>query len=154
MMMMYSENNRENLALVLALSRSYQHFLRAIRPVFRSEGLTENQWDVLEVLSTKGALSVNDILRYCLSTSGNLDVVVINLIKKDLVTKEKDKYDRRRRILSLTSKGKDKVKEFYPIHNAALELIFANMQKTEKRNTISNLKALMKTVSKATNPVN
>lgn len=144
---MKTNQNRENLTLVLALSRSYQHFMRTLTPLFKQADLTPSQWDILETLSSKGPMSVNDLLNALLSTSGNLDVVVKNLIKAELVEKTVDVDDRRSRLVSLTNKGKEKVESFYPIHNKALETIFQQLSASNKQQLIKNLNQLRKKLS-------
>ncbi len=142
---MSTENqNRENQTLVLALLRSNQLFLRAMGSVFRAADLTASQWDVLETLSNKGALSVNDLMRLILSTSGNTDVVVKNLVQAGLIEKTVNEHDRRARVLRLTISGREKVKGFLPIHNQALERIFGQLAADEKRQTIKTLNRLRK----------
>ncbi|WP_299845361.1 MarR family transcriptional regulator [uncultured Roseovarius sp.] len=142
--MKHENQNRENQTLVLALLRSQQLFLRAMGPVFRSAGLTASQWDVLETLSNKQALSINDLMRLTLSTSGNLDVVVKNLIQTGLVEKTIDETDRRARVLRLTPAGHQKVAEFLPTHNRALDQIFSGLSAHDKRETIKMLNRLRK----------
>ncbi len=141
--------NRENQTLVLALLRSQQIFLRAMGPVFRAADLTASQWDALETLNNKGALSINDLLRLTLSTSGNFDVVVKNLIQAGFVEKTIDKCDRRARVLRLTVAGRKKVENFFPVHNQALDQIFGQMASDEKRQTIKTLIRLRKKLSHA-----
>lgn len=142
--MRHENHNRENQALVLALLRSQQLFMRAMVSVFRSVGLTAPQWDALETLSNKGPLSINDLMRLTLSTSGNLDVVVKNLIQAGWVEKSVDETDRRGRVLRLTAAGNQKVAEFLPIHNEALAQIFGGLSAQDKRQTIRTLNLLRK----------
>lgn len=142
--MTQQNHTRENQTLVLALLRSQQLFMRAMGPVFRSAGLTASQWDTLETLSNKGALSINDLMRLTLSTSGNLDVVVKNLMQAGLVEKTVDERDRRARVLRLTQAGNQKVAEFMPVHNQALEQIFSDLGLQSKRETIRTLNQLRK----------
>ena len=140
---MYAKNqNRANQTLVLALLRSQQLFFRAMGPVFRAVGLTASQWDALETLNNKGALSINDLIRLTLSTSGNLDVVVKNLMQMGFVEKTVNEHDRRARVLRLTAAGKKKVEEFLPTHNQALDRIFDQLTTEEKRQTITMLNML------------
>jgi len=140
-----SRSAREDLTLVLALSRSYQGFLRAIGPVFRDAGLTTAQWDVLEVLHSKGPQTVNAVMRAALSTSGNLDVVIKNLEKAGLVIKTIDPRDRRSRIISLTKLGTAKMRAFYPVHNEALRDLFSPLSPSDKRVLIQQLNMLRRT---------
>lgn len=144
------DQNRENLALVLGLSRSYQRFFRSMVPVFDQAGLTPSQWDVLETLHSKGPSSVNELIESVLSSSGNVDVIVKNLMAAGLVHKAVDRGDRRKRILSLTSEGKTKVREFYPVHNKALATIFSQLTSVEKREHIEALSRLRKQILPAT----
>lgn len=139
-------HNRENMGLVLALLRSAQQFHRAIGPVFRAAGLTATQWDVLETLSNKGPLTINELLDRALGTSGNLDVVVKNLAKSGWVTKTVAENDRRSRVVALTDAGREKVEAFLPEHNAALSQLFGDLNKTEKRQTIRTLNQLRHTL--------
>ncbi|MFD1156938.1 MarR family winged helix-turn-helix transcriptional regulator [Roseovarius aestuarii] len=142
--MKHENHTRVNQTLVLALLRSQQLFVRAMGPVFRSAGLTAPQWDALETLSSKGALSINDLMRLTLSTSGNLDVVVKNLIQAGWAEKTVDEHDKRARVLRLTEAGRQKVAEFLPAHNRALDQIFCDLDALEKRDTISTLNKLRK----------
>lgn len=137
---------RENQTLVLALLRSQQLFMRAMGPVFRSVDLTASQWDTLETLSTKGPLSINDLMRLTLSTSGNSDVVVKNLIQAGFVEKTIDESDKRARVLRLTPVGQEKVAAFLPIHNHALDQIFGQLGTENKRQTIKFLNQLRKSL--------
>lgn len=149
MISMKRENHiRENQTLVLALLRSQQLFMRAMGPVLRSAGLTAPQWDALETLSNKGELSINDLMRLTLSTSGNLDVVIKNLIQADWVEKTVDEKDKRARVLRLTEAGRQKVAEFMPTHNRALDQIFGRLEASDKRETIRTLNQLRKKLPK------
>lgn len=147
--MKHKNQDREHQALVLALLRSQQMFMRAMGPVFREGGLTAPQWDALETLSHKGALSINDLMRFTLSTSGSLDVVVRNLIHAGWVEKSVDEFDKRARVLRLTPAGRQKVADFLPAHNRALNQIFRNLTTQDKRSTISALNRFRKKLPQA-----
>lgn len=147
--MKHKTQDRENQALVLALLRSQQLFMRAMGPVFRAHGLTAPQWDALETLANKGPVSMNDLIRFTLSTSGNLDVVIKNLIQAGLIEKSVDPEDKRGRILQLSPEGRRKVDDFMPIHNQALDQLFSGLGTAGKRQTITALNQLRKTLTQA-----
>ncbi|HCE72216.1 MAG TPA: MarR family transcriptional regulator [Ruegeria sp.] len=147
--MKHKTQDRENQALVLALLRSQQLFMRAMGPVFRAHGLTAPQWDALETLANKGPVSMNDLMRFTLSTSGNLDVVIKNLIQAGLIEKSVDPEDKRGRILQLSPEGRRKVDDFIPIHNQALDQLFSGLGTAGKRQTITALNQLRKTLTQA-----
>jgi MarR family transcriptional regulator, 2-MHQ and catechol-resistance regulon repressor len=137
-------HNRENQTLVLALLRSTQLFHRAMGSVFRTANLTAPQWDVLETLNSKGALSINELMRLTLNTSGNIDIVIKNLVQANLIEKTVDRTDRRARVLNLTATGRKKVNDFMPAHNNALDQIFNKLSREEKHQTIKILNQLRK----------
>ena len=145
--------DRENLALVLALSRTHQVFMRAIAKVFREEGITAPQWDVIETLYSKGPLTVNELMASILSTSGSLDVVLTNLCDAGLITKQVCELDRRSRIVALTSSGRVKVDDFYPRHNAALEDIFGAVPRADRRRSVHELNRLRRAINNPTETV-
>ena len=130
--------------MVLALLRSAQTFHRAIGPTLRSADLTASQWDVLETLHTKGALTVNQLMVSTLGTSGNVDVVVKNLIRSGFVRKELSPSDGRVRIVKLTTAGKEKVSSFIPMHNQALNSIFGRLTSEDRRRIVQMLNHLRK----------
>jgi len=140
--------SREDNTLVLALLRSSQLFFRAINPVLQTAGLTSSQWDVLEALHTKGELSINELMRFILSTSGNLDVVIKNLIQAGLVEKAVDENDRRSRLVRLTRLGRRKVEKFLPIHNKALAELFSGLTRRDKQNAIRTLNHFRKQLTR------
>ena len=123
--------------------------MRAMGPVFREAGITAPQWDVLEALHTKGALTVSELMESILSTSGSLDVVVANLSEAGFVAKRACDTDRRRRIVALTDSGQAKVDDIYPQHNAALERLFAALPSESRRQTVHDLNQLRKAVSQS-----
>lgn len=135
---------RKDKTLVLALLRCSQQFFRSMGPVFQSAGLTSSQWDVLETLYTKGELSINELMKSILSTSGNLDVVLKNLMQAGFLEKTICKNDRRSRIVRLTKSGNAKVEGFLPEHNIALGQVFGELTGVEKRESIRILNRLRK----------
>jgi DNA-binding MarR family transcriptional regulator len=61
-----------------------------------------------------------------------------------LVEKTVDERDRRARVLRLTQAGNQKVADFMPVHNRALEQIFGDLGLQSKRETIRTLNQLRK----------
>ena len=91
-------------------------------------------------------MTVNALLERALGTSGNLDVVIKNLIRSGLVEKTVSDTDRRSRVLSLTTVGRAKVETFLPAHNAALAEIFEGLPADGKRQTIRMLNRLRRSM--------
>src|ERR1700722_4249454 len=70
-------------------------------------GLGESDFGVLEVLLHKGPLPVNTIGPIVELTPGSISVAVERLVAKGLVDRVESSEDRRVRIVSLTSPGKE-----------------------------------------------
>lgn len=111
-----------------------------------AEGLTVSQFSVLEILFFKGELTVNEIIEGVFSTSGNISVVIDNLVKAGHVNKQQNPRDRRSRLITLTPQGKEIIEDYYPRHRDEIHHIMNGMTHTEKRTLVSGLISLRKTI--------
>jgi DNA-binding MarR family transcriptional regulator len=84
-------------------------------------------------------MCVNDIIEKTLSTSGNMTVVIENLRKDEFVKKEKDIFDRRKFVISLTYKGKMLIEEIFDKHAENTVEFFDDMKKNEKQELLALL---------------
>ena len=80
--------------------------------------LTISQFGVLEALYHLGALCQSELSSKLLKSGGNLTLVVNNLVKQDLVRRERDPEDRRRVVVSLTDEGEACIAKIFPQHVA------------------------------------
>ncbi|RYG37574.1 MarR family transcriptional regulator [bacterium] len=80
------------------------------------EGLTASQFSAMKVLRIHGKLAQRDIAKYILKSCGNITILVDNLEREELVTRERDTKDRRIVYVSLTPKGEAFFDELYPPH--------------------------------------
>jgi MarR family transcriptional regulator, 2-MHQ and catechol-resistance regulon repressor len=69
--------------------------------------LTVSQFGVLEALYHKGPLCQRDIALKILKSTGNMTMVIDNLEKRGLVTRERDAQDRRYLTVHLTPAGNE-----------------------------------------------
>lgn len=91
-------------------SRIHQHLADA--------NLTISQFGVLEALYHLGPLCQKDLAEKILKTSGNLTMVIENLEKRSLVSRERDQADRRSLNISLTDRGRKLIAQIFPKHAA------------------------------------
>lgn len=136
-----------DLRVLAALERTVQAIERPLFAHIRSGNLTPAQFDVLEALYHGGPLTVNGVIQRTLGSSGNIGVVVDNLIKSGLVTKRVDQDDRRVRYLELSEAGSQLMTEFFPCHLQVVEATFTGLDKHDKRALIDLLRKLRKSVS-------
>lgn len=87
-------------------------------------GLTVSQFGVLEALYHLGPLRPCELAAKLLTSGANMTTVIENLLKRDLITREKDPGDRRSVTIHLTEAGRDLIRELFPRH---AEFITASM---------------------------
>ncbi|MBD7910599.1 MULTISPECIES: MarR family transcriptional regulator [Clostridium] len=138
----YGELGNLNLKTLIALSRTTQKVNKKQDKIIKGGGLTVSQFAVLEVLYHKGDLRISEIIEKILSTSGNMTVVIDNLVKEDLVRRCVDPKDRRVNLISITEKGRNLMSEIFPKHLENINEIFSTLTIEEKEQLIGLLKKL------------
>jgi MarR family 2-MHQ and catechol resistance regulon transcriptional repressor len=104
--------------------------------------LSISQFGVLEALYHLGPLCQKDIGGKILKTSGNMTLVIDNLEKNDLVSRQKDPEDRRRTIVTITDKGNDLIQTIFPHHEQTAKAVFSVLNSDEQRTLGALLKKL------------
>lgn len=108
-------------------------------------GLTVPQFNVLNLLYTKGPLTLKKISEAMFVTGANITCVVDNLEKEDLVKRVFSSNDRRMIFAHLTPAGKDRIEKILPHFYDTIGKIFAKLNETEQ-------KQLSKLLQKIENP--
>lgn len=144
--MSYGYLNDLNLKLLITLSRAMTEINKAQASVITQNGLTLGQFAVLEVLYHKGELCINDIIKKILSTSGNVTVVIENLVKEGYITKQKDPMDKRVSLINITMKGRELIEKIFPMHLKNLEEMFHVLIDEDKIKMIELSKKLGKSI--------
>ena len=129
----YGKENDLNLSLLVALAATFQALKRRLLPLIAADGLTPGQFDTLQILYHKGPQCVNELLEKTMSTSGNIDVVLNNLLEKKMIVKNPDTEDGRRRIVVLTEKGLSYIEGCFPGHVERLRELLSVLSLSEKR---------------------
>jgi len=80
------------------------------------EGLSASQFAVLEALYHVGPMCLGELADKILKTSGNLTMVVGNLQKNGLVTRQPSAEDRRFVSVAITEKGRKLMARVFPVH--------------------------------------
>ncbi|MFR7417933.1 MarR family winged helix-turn-helix transcriptional regulator [uncultured Megasphaera sp.] len=118
---------------MVLLSRITRWVQRDVIAQCNAMGVTATQFAILEVLDSKGELSVGDIERLILSTPGNVPYVINNLCKKGWAKRENSHHDKRVTLVSLTPEGTAKIDAIRPIHDRILTEAFSALSFKEKR---------------------
>ena len=132
--------------LVVAYARFGKSLEAHLTQHISQAGLTATQFTVLELLFHKGPSTVNEVVEGVLSSSGNIGVVIDNLLKAGLVEKKANPADARSRLVELTSSGRSKIEDYYPRHKRELQRCFKGVEHEEKCQLIKLLGSLRKQI--------
>jgi MarR family 2-MHQ and catechol resistance regulon transcriptional repressor len=114
----YQGNRAEKDALdvYIKLSRAAGAVETSINYHLKDYGLTSSQFGVLEALYHLGPLHQHELASKILKSSGNLTLVIDNLVKRGLVERERDRTDRRCITICLTETGNQLISDILPRH--------------------------------------
>nr|WP_320024315.1 MarR family transcriptional regulator [uncultured Acetobacterium sp.] len=140
--MLYQQEDKLDLSILIALSRSTQMIQRRSAAILKDNGLTITQFGVLEALYHKGDMTINEIIESLLSTSGNMTVVINNLEKEQLINRYVNPKDRRSALIAISERGRSRVEEIFPPHLLDLKECFSVYSEDEKEQLLDLLKKL------------
>ncbi len=138
----YGEESNLNLKLVIAIHRSLQTDERNLSSRLAQYGLTLPQFGVLESLYHRGPMNINSVIEKTLSTSGNMTVIIRNLVKAGYITKSRDPEDGRAYIIEISNTGYDIIHELFPKHVEDLRKELSKLDLDEKELLLQLLKKL------------
>lgn len=147
----YRPTKKEARALntYVKLMRAAESVTTRIHTHLASEGLSLSQFAVLEALYHLGALSQKEIGEKILKTSGNITMVIDNLEKRDLVSRQRNLKDRRYINVQLTDAGFELINTIFPPHAAVIGREMGVLSATEQETLAYLCKKLgLKTKSK------
>lgn len=109
-------DERQALDLYIKLTRASDVVNQRINSHLKAWNLSVSQFGVLEALYHLGPLTAGSLADKILKSSGNLTLVLENLVKRGLVERQRDPADRRRVVVHLTDLGRDQIDAILPIH--------------------------------------
>ncbi|GGE31670.1 MarR family winged helix-turn-helix transcriptional regulator [Streptococcus himalayensis] len=107
---------------------------------FKEHHLTPTQFSVLETLYSKGNLRIQDLIDKMLATSGNMTVVIKNMVRDGLIFRTCDPKDRRSFLVGLTPEGRKKIEKILPDHIRNVEKALKVLDEKDKEDLIRILK--------------
>lgn len=117
----------------IKLNRSVDSLVTRINQSNTMGGLTPTQFSVVEALFHLGPLPQCQLAARVFKSSGNMTLVIDNLEKLGLVTRQADPDDRRVSVVDLTPLGKQTVSLIFPLHAAAVANLFKVLTREEQR---------------------
>ena len=118
----YKGTPEEILALdtLIKLNRAMDSFETRVFGHGAIGDLTVSQFAVLEALYHLGPMCPGTLSQKLLKSTGNMTMVVDNLEKRALVSRERSAEDRRMIMIRLTRAGEELVERIFPAHVQAL----------------------------------
>jgi MarR family 2-MHQ and catechol resistance regulon transcriptional repressor len=107
---------KDALEVYIKLSRAAESVEARINRHLKNHGLTFSQFGVLEAVYHLGPLHQHELAAKILKSSGNLTLVIDNLVKRGLVKRERDETDRRCITVCLTEAGRQLIGDIFPRH--------------------------------------
>ena len=135
---------RSALDAYIKLSRATAAVDARINRPLADADLTTSQFGVLEAVWHLGPLTHGAISRKLLKSSGNVTVVIDNLVRRGLVRRERDESDRRVSRVALTDAGTALLESVFPAHVARVVDAFAGLDPDE----LETLSALLRTLGR------
>lgn len=100
----------------IKLSRAAEAVEQVINQHLKDYDLTTSQFGVLEALYHLGPQQTGQLGEKILKSSGNMTLVIDNLVKQDLVRRQRREDDRRCVEIHLTEKSRSLVEKILPSH--------------------------------------
>lgn len=118
----YAGTPEEVLALdtFIKLTRATGSLLSRLSQRGIHPGITPSQFGVLETLYHLGPLCQSDLSNKLLMSGGNITLIIDNLQKRGLVTRQRSQEDRRFITVSLTEKGSELIARIFPAQVEAI----------------------------------
>ena len=127
-----SEKERLALDVYIKLSRAANATEFRINRHLSEYGLTISQFGVLESLFHLGPLHQNELGEKILKSSGNMTLVIDNLVKRGLVLRERSDQDRRYILIHLTAEGSELISTMFPKHVEKVVAAFDCLSESEQ----------------------
>lgn len=132
----------KNLKIVIGLHKNAKDLDSRTLKIASKYGLSFSQFMVLEVLYSKGKLSISEVRDAILSSVGTISLVVSNLEKRGYIKRESNPNDKRICILSLTDIGRDVIAKIVPENENMINDYMEILNSDEKENLVNILKKL------------
>lgn len=136
------------LKLWIVLARATAVITDRMQEQVADHGLTLTEFGILEVLYHKGPLSLGEVQRRVLVSSGGVTYLVDRLEAKGLVERRTGTEDRRERYAALTEAGATLIAAIFPAHAAAIEAVMSELSQEEQATVHRLVRRLGRAASK------
>ena len=131
----YSGTEEEIAALdsFIKLSRAADSVTQLTHRHLQAQNLSISQFGVLEALAHLGPLQPGQLAQKVLKSSGNMTLVIDNLVKRGLVQRERRSDDRRCIDITLTNEGSALIDQIFPAHVQGVVQVMGVLTQVEQQ---------------------
>jgi MarR family 2-MHQ and catechol resistance regulon transcriptional repressor len=147
------KNHRGAVHCWLVLGKAFHAAAKYLYAGLDETGIDDTDFRILEALLNKGPLPVNRIGPKVNLTPGSISVAVDRLLDRGLVSRVESPEDRRVRVVSLTSKGKELITPVFRKHASDIGKVFADASPKELRSLEKILKKIGKRAERLANGI-
>ena len=131
----YKGTLEETLALdtYIKMIRAAESVTYQVNRKLSAINLTLSQFGVLEAIYHLGPMHQNKLADKILKSTGNMTMVIDNLQKRGLVSRDRDPDDRRCILVSLTLQGQTLISDYFPNHVELVVEAFKSLSESEQK---------------------
>ena len=123
---------KQALDTYIKLTRASESVSSSINGHLHADGLTLSQFGVLEALYHVGPMTVGELGEKILRSSGNMTLVVDNLVKRGLIHRQRCPDDRRRVNVTISDDGRKLIAAIWPAHLSGIVDAFSALSTAEQ----------------------
>jgi homoprotocatechuate degradation regulator HpaR len=101
--------------LPMVLLRAREALMEPVRVVLRAHDLTDQQWRVIRVLGSAGAMEMTELARAALMHRPNLTRLVRSLAERGYISRRPHPQDRRSQVVAVSNAGRAIIAEVQPL---------------------------------------
>jgi MarR family transcriptional regulator, 2-MHQ and catechol-resistance regulon repressor len=139
-----NSNSRDPVHCWLVLGKAFRAAAKYLYAGLEETGIDDTDFRILEALLNKGPLPVNTIGPKVNLTPGSISTAVDRLVERGLVSRVESPQDRRVRVVSLTTKGRELIAPIFRKHAAEIRKVFGDASPKELRALEGTLKKIGK----------
>ena len=134
--------------VLMAVVRTAELLKKGVGAIFKNYGLTFSQYNVLRILEAtpNGKNTISIVSRIMLVSGANMTGVAKRLEKSGFLIRRGDANDERIKILEITPKGKETLKNIHHEKNQVLKQYMSSVSIDEKDELLATLRQIRKNV--------
>jgi MarR family 2-MHQ and catechol resistance regulon transcriptional repressor len=143
----YKDDLNTDEKVLMAIVRAAELFKKRSSSIFKKYGLTFSQYNILRVLdaSDNGKNSISNIRKIMLFSGARITGLSQRLEKNDFILRKSAPNDERKKILEITPKGSQTLKNIFYDKEDLIKNSLANLSDEDKNLVLRTLKRILAT---------